>query len=185
MKKRIQFLGLAFCVLVSIFFGGCKKIITDIEQYRTIGNTKYYKAIEEYTNLVMPEKIEEYFIVDKYLLMFDPMDYTHEEYLEITIEDKEQYDAYIAGIVAGKEIKDFEYDSEYKEIVFNDWFLTTKGENGEQLFMAEVQKIIFSEKAQKIIFVSLAIPSNYGPIPPENFYYFTKYSIPMIEKPKA
>lgn len=153
-------------------------IVTDISQYRTIPGTGLYSKVKKYSNLVMPKEIEDFFIVEKYSLMYDVWDDIHEEYLEVIIEDETQYQEYINGMIGDKETEVFFYDETYQEYVVNDIIdLTTSADGNKGILFAEIQKILFSDSMNKIIFLSLAIPNAYGPVDSDRFCYFEKFNI--------
>jgi hypothetical protein len=179
--KKIK--SLISTILVSIFFVfvACTTNsyeITDISQYRTIPGTNYYgKYIAKYSDLVMPKKIEDFFIVEKYLLTYDDWGGYHEEYLEIRIEDKTQYQEYIHEIIGDKETEEFFYDNTYQEYVVNDSIGLTYTNNETNAVLARIQKIIFSDLTQTVIFLSIAIPHADGPVKSERFFYLKKFNI--------
>jgi hypothetical protein len=156
--------------------------ITDISQYRTIPGTNYYgKYIAKYSNLVMPKKIEDFFIVEKYLLMYDDWNGYHEEYLEIRIEDETQYQEYIKSIIDNKETEEFFYDKTYLEHAVNDYVDITSAfsedESKKGILTSKIQKILFCDEGNIIIFLSLTVPFPDGPVSPDKFYYFRKFNI--------
>ena len=152
--------------------------ITDISQYRTIPGTNYYgKYIAKYSNLVMPKQIEDFFIVEKYSLKFDDWDEIHEEYLEIRIEDETQYQEYIESIIDNKETKEFFYDKNYIEYVVNDELCFEEYMGTKGISTAKIQKILFSDDINTIIFLSIAKEHNDGLEPADMLYYFEKFSI--------
>ena len=157
--------------------------VTDIAQYRTIPDTNYYdKYIAEYSNLVLPKKIEDFFIVEKYSLRFNDWDEIHEEYLEIRIEDEMQYQEYVNGIVGEKETGDFFYDTRYQEYNINDYLqsITWTFKDSETLkgiSKAKIQKILFSDELNTIVFVSLVVPEHNGVVVQDKFYYFERFNI--------
>jgi hypothetical protein len=181
MKKIKSLISTIFISIFLMFAVNCTMNtyeITDISQYRTIPGTNYYgKYIAKYSNLVMPKEIEDFFIVEKYSLMYDVLDETHEEYLEIRIEDEAQYQEYIHEIIGDKETEEFFYDNTYQEYVVNDSIGLTYTNNETNLIIAKIQKIVFSDSMNKIVFLSLVIPGGYGPIDSGRFCYFKKFNI--------
>lgn len=152
--------------------------ITDISQYRTIPGTNYYgKYIAKYSNLVMPQKIEDFFVVKKYLLTYDDWKEVHEEYLEVVIEDEATYQEYIDSIIVGKDTEEFFYDKTYQEYVVNDSIGLTYVNDETNAVLAEIQKILFSNDTNTIIFLSIAIPHADGPVKSEKFFYLKKFNI--------
>ena len=180
MKKIKSLISTVFVSIFVIFATNCTNTyeITDISQYRTIPGTNYYgKYIAKYSNLVMPKKIEDFFIVEKYLLTYDDWGGFHEEYLEIRIEDEGQYNEYISGIIGNKETEEFFYDNTYQEYVVNDSIGLTYTNNETNAVLARIQKILFSDLIQTVIFLSIAIPHADGPVKSERFFYLEKFNI--------
>lgn len=150
--------------------------ITDIGEYGNFSPTRYGDSVEEYTKKVMPEKIEDFFSVKKYSYKMCHSPYMHEAYLEVTIEDEETYQNYIQEIIGDKPAETFFYDESFQEYVVEDRIRVHPYDNDwESIVNASIQKICFSDEANVIIFVSLAVPSEYFLV--TDFVYFERFNI--------
>jgi hypothetical protein len=180
MKKIRSVIGISLFNIIIVLAGGCGLVeeynISDVKQYQTTHQAKYYKEnIAKHSMLVMPKEIEDFFIVEKYCLLYQKWEGNHEEYLEIRIEDEGKYNEYIGSIIGNKVTEEFFYDKTYQEYVINDK-ITLDIEKQGYLYCAEVQKILFSEKENRIVFYSMFIYPN-GPVNPSQFYYFERFDI--------
>ena len=147
---------------------------TDIAEYGDFPTTEYGYEIKPYTDNIMPPKIEDFFADPVYYFGYCNAPYMHEVYLEVTIEDEETYTAYVQGLLEGKETETFFYNDEYQEYVLTDiLYLADK----DSLSKSEVQKILFSDKQNKIIFISLLILHMDMTFNLEYFIYFEKLGI--------
>lgn len=179
MKKGIMCLVVAFAVCACL--AGCSKYvdayeITDIAQYEEVKKEERYQEVEEYTALVMPKMIEAFFNVKKYSFKYDPIDGKHEEYLEITIDDEEEYQQYVTELLKGKTTETFALNEAYRQCVINDEVTFTTLEQGEQcIFMVNIQKILICDSTQTIIFLSFVTPNDYGAVEFEWSEYFSKF----------
>ncbi|MBR2646284.1 MAG: hypothetical protein IKD47_01820 [Clostridia bacterium] len=171
-----------FMAMIFFCLAGCtlfkKYEVTDGAQYENVRKTVYYKKVDKYSSLVMPDSIDPYWNVQEYLFSFDPWDESYEEFLEIIIEDNTQYQEYCTSLFNGEALTRCAFDLDYQEYVVSDKITTTTNNQGEQcLLTAEVQKIIINDTIQSIIFVSISIPSNYGPISFSRFKYFARFDV--------
>ena len=177
-KKTVAFLiaNICFCLTGCTLFQNYE--VVDATQYENVRKTIYYQRVEEYSSLVMPKSIDPLFEVQEYLFSFDPWDESYEEFLEVTIEDSVQYQAYCAELFGEFTLSQCSFDLEYQEYVVNDNISLTTNNQGEQcLLTAQVQKIIINDNTQSIIFVSISIPSDFGPISFSRFKYFTRFDV--------
>lgn len=179
MKKiiiAILITNIGFCLLGCSLFQ--KYEVVDITQYEKVRETGYYKRVEQYSSLVMPEEIAPLFEVQDYLFSFDPMDESYEEFLEVTIEDSVQYKEYCEDLFDTSKLSQCLFDPMYQEyIINNEVSLTTNNQMEQCLLTARVQKIMVNNDAQSIIFVSISIPGDYGPISLSRFKYFTRFDV--------
>lgn len=181
-----------FCLLLVVIcfcFFGCnfkeqfmEYKVTDIGQYQEVRKTKYYQKVEKYSDLVMPDAILPFFEIEKYSFKYDPMDGKYEEYLEILINDEQQYQQYIDELLNGNTMIECPFDSVYQQYVVNEKISYTENSRGEQCFyMASVQKILTNDNINSIIFVSFSIPSDYGAVELNWFEYCQKFDILAID----
>ena len=184
--KRISCLVLALLLIVS--FSGCEffdyfKVfeVTDIEQYGQYTNPKYapedFRA-ESYISQIFPEKIEDYFLVQKYSYkhcMEPPM---IEAFLEVVIEDEAIFQNYVDSFSTGKIITEFPYEEGFKQIVFSE---AAEFHHLTSIGYTDIQKILFSDETNTIIFSVIEMPYNDGPLTLESFSYFTRFSFEMTE----
>lgn len=185
MKRKACGLILLLSVIVSVFFSGCKWLekwfegyeTTDINKYGELGE-KGDREIREYHDAIMPEKIEEFFEVKKYSAnWYEPLGY-YEEYLEVVIESESKYQEYVEDLIEDKETMEFFYDENFIECFFKDWItLDDESEGSWDIYTAQIQKILFDDGTNTIIFVALARTSASGPVESNGFYYFSRFNI--------
>ncbi len=182
--KRIVFLLLVqIAMIISLCFVGCNayEVIetTDIEDYGKFTETKYGEKIDIYTEKVMPKKIEEFFSNVEYSYKMCHSPAMHEAYLKVTIDSEKQYESYINSIVGDNETEAFYYDKTYREYVIVDK-ISLQHENEEKgptIGYTEIQKILFSNETNTLIFISLVVPYNDMPFFVDTFLYFEKFDI--------
>ena len=155
-------------------------ITTDINDYGkfpTFSENENHR-IEKYTDIILPEKIEEFFFEPSYYFGYCKDPFMCEVYLEFKIKDETQYENYITELTQGKSTQKFFYDETFKEYVITDLLWLEHGiENRTVLSASEVQKILFSDESNTVIFISLIILYPDFVFPVEDFYYFEKFNI--------
>lgn len=153
---------------------------TDVADYGKYIPNRYSGRMTENINEVMPPKIEEFFKVQKYSYRMCHLPSAQEVYLEVVIEDEETYQTYVSELKMENQVRYFYYDASFLEIVLTqDLVAITISEDGSPLAgYTVVQKIMFCDKTNTIIFVSLDIPwddSVY--LSPSKLYYFERFGI--------
>ena len=148
---------------------------TDINEY---GNWEYTDKdggdVKKYTDNIMPRYIEDFFSVVHYSYRWKPIAQTHEAYLEITIEDETQYQSYVQQLTAGKETTPFFYNNAFEEYVYTDILSVSSAEFLEK---SEVQKVLFSDETNTLIFVSF-VHLIYDEVQSvKELYYFERFDI--------
>lgn len=169
-----------FCLSgCNIFHIGEVHITTDINDYGKFPTLIEEHRIEKYTDIILPEKIEEFFFEPSYYFGYCKDPFMCEAYLEFKIEDEMQYENYITELTQGKSTQKFFYDEAFEECVITDvLILQHVGEaNGPIISKSEVQKILFSNESNTIIFISLVVLYQDMPFPIKDFYYFEKFNI--------
>lgn len=163
-----------------IFHMGEIHITTDINDYGkfpTFSENENHR-IEKYTDIILPEKIEEFFFEPSYYFGYCKDPFMCEVYLEFKIEDETQYENYITELTQGKATQKFFYDETFKEYVITDvLWLEPPEEETSFLSKSEVQKILFSDESNTVIFISLIMLYPDFVFPVEDFYYFEKFNI--------
>ncbi len=164
----------------NIFHMGEVHITTDINDYGkfpTFSENENHR-IEKYTDIILPEKIEEFFFEPSYYFGYCKDPFMCEVYLEFKIEDETQYKNYITELTQGKATQKFFYDETFKECVITDVLWLEHGvENRPILSKSEVQKILFSDESNTVIFISLIVLYPDMTFPVKDFYYFEKFNI--------
>lgn len=181
--KYKYFICLILCMFI-FSFSGCDmfKIVstTDINEYGKFPTFESEEAkIENYTNVVMPKKIEDFFSEPIYYFGYCRELYMHEVYLEVKIEDETQYKNYISNLVNEAPTNEFFYDRSFQEYVITD-VLGLQHEDepfGPTITKTEIQKILFCDENNKIIFISLVLLYADYVLHIEDFYYFKRFNI--------
>ena len=177
---------LVLAVLIAACFGCFKdiyKIYTydDIEMYGTeYPVSKHIEyTVREYAESVFPEKIEPFFTVQafSYKMCHEPA--MHELYLEVTIKSENEYHAYVEELVGEKSTAVFSYDASFTECVTS-YTVTTQHE-GTTLGYSEIQKFLFSDETNTVIFVSIYIPYSDMPFPVTDFAFFNRFGITVVQ----
>lgn len=150
---------------------------TDVTTYGDFPTTKYGYEIKPYTDNILPPKIEDFFAVEEYYFAYCDAPYMHEVYLEVSIDDEEKYTEYVAELLADKETECFFYNADYQEYVLTDVLRSTESNWVEK---SEIQKILFNDNENKIIFISLLVLHQDSPFYQEDFVYFEKFNIPCV-----
>ena len=155
---------------------------TNIAEYGEYISVKHDGYMTENIDEIMPSKIEDFFIVQKYSyrMCHDPA--FQEVYLEVVIEDGAQYQAYVNELTHGKTLHSFWYDPSFSEVILTEdrATVTMRGnpdERSSYVDYAIIQKIMFCNQTNTIIFLSLDVPDTYFANPPSQFYYFERFGI--------
>ena len=191
--KRISCFVLALLLIVS--FSGCdffdyfKDIFdyfkvfetSELGQYGTYTNPKYAPkgfSADSYITPIFPEKIEDFFLVQKYSYKYCIEPPMIEAFLEIVIEDEAIFQNYVNSLATGKTVTEFPYEEHFKQIVFSE---VAEFHHLGQIGYTDIRKILFSDKTNTIIFSVIEMPYNEGPLKLENFSYFTRFAFDMTE----
>ena len=151
-----------------LFFVGCGYLddienayeihrTTKIEEYGQFPELDSIYQIQAYVKNIMPAQIEDIFVNPTYYFSYCEVPFMCEMYLEITIEDELQFQNYVFQTTKGQPTETFLYNENYQEYVLTDLLWLEPNKNG-WLSKSEVQKVLFSEKNNKLIFISLIIP---------------------------
>ncbi len=156
--------------------------ITDVTEYGKYIPVKDDGYMTENIDEIMPSEIEEFFTVQKYSyrMCHDPA--FQEVYLEVVIEDEALYQAYVSEIVAERDTNIFYYDPSFSEVILTEdrATVTMRGnpdERSSYVDYAIIQKILFCDQANTVIFLSLDVPDSYLATVPSDLYYFERFSI--------
>ena len=185
------------CIILSLFsfsLSGCNffEEITNIYTVNSTTNINEYgkfpvlqgkHRIENYIDIIMPERIEDFFSDTIYYFGYCKEPYMNEMYLQVKIEDEIQYQSYVSELVKENPTGTFFYDDSFREYVITDvLMLQHEGEPyGPTISKTEIQKILFSDESNTIIFISLIVLYPDMPFPVKDFYYFEKFNI-EVEK---
>lgn len=167
-------------------------VTNDIEDYgeyigiASLDQEKAAKRIEAF----FPKEIDDSFSDITYSYKAENYDsLAYEAYLEFVIEDEDEYKHFVSQYTEGLEARAFEHDSSFTEYSIKQRLsldVEWDGE-GECLFedmkfvIAEIDKILCSDKEQRIVFVSLAVFD--GGVARVDFLstYFTRFGIDPLE----
>lgn len=155
---------------------------TNLAEYGEYIPLKYDGYMTENIDEIMPSKIEEFFTVQKYSyrMCHDPA--FQEVYLEVVIEDEALYRAYVSDIMAERDTNVFYYDSSFSEVVLTEDYVTVTmrgnpNERSSYVDYGTIQKIMFCDQTNTVIFLSLDVPDSYFATIPSDLYYFERFSI--------
>ena len=110
--------------------------------------------------------------------------YAYEVYLEFTIEEKEQYDAFIDAVVDKDTCTTFEYAPDYQEYIVSNYFWLEPDppmDSPPYIEDAEVGRVLFSDSEQKIIFFALGMYDGGGVNTDQLGYFFNKFNIDPVD----
>ena len=155
---------------------------TNIDEYGEYISVRRDGYMTENIDQIMPSKIEDFFIVQKYSyrMCHDPV--FQEVYLEVVIEDEAQYQAYVNELTYGKTLHSFWYDPSFSEVTLTEdratvTMLGSTDDTTAYIDYAIIQKIMFCNQTNTIIFLSLDVPDTYFANPASQFYYFERFGI--------
>lgn len=175
--QLLRLAGILVCVVLVIILAVVFALIpekrTEIsgpENYGNYTGTNNDAKVNDYINSFFPEKMEPYFSdVTFTYRSTDFGSYACEAYLEFTIEDPDQFDAYVASIADEAEWRVFSYDSSFLEYRIEDrlYLVVTNEESGEDktrtsvvITDAEIGKVLYSSETQTIIYMAMLICSD-------------------------
>lgn len=135
--------------------------LADYGQY--IGNYDN-ETVQEFISSFFPGKLEPTFSNVVYSYRAQKNDtYAFEAYLEFTIKDADEYQAFVARYTADKPESQFLYDEMFTEYTVIDDFRPSTHESrpvedvGVAIQYAKIGKILCSPSDQKVIFVALGV----------------------------
>lgn len=163
---------------------GTSYTTTSLEDYGTItGNGNNSRAKELFEQL-FPAKIEDYFQDVQYSYTAYRIDsWDFEIYLEFTIENTEQFQAYVQTIAQAEEFRVFEYDAGWLECVYSEHYKLDslnqsmsckdckEGISNHYIDSAQIAKILIHREEQRVICVALGVHDGGG----ASCTYFTRY----------
>lgn len=191
---------LGLCVQAGVLFGilvlwmlflekdfeGCHYRTEDVADYGYYPEgEKFHWSWSEYPPefiaYVLPPKIEDYFSDVQYVCKAEGIaDYEFEAYLEFTIEDRVQYEAYLRKVLAGRPTQPFYFDNAYQEYVVCDFFrLDPYDSTSDKHVMdaALIGKFLFCDEEQRIIYVAMGLADGGGGTVERLSTYFPRFGI--------
>lgn len=137
---------------------------TNIEDYGNYSGTGFDSFTRQYISSFFPEAIDASFSNVGYSYKAENLDtYGFEAYLEFTIEDKQQFNEYVAALAGMGEWAEFPFDPGFMECRIEDvLWLDDEVEDQEsiyhhQIMRAKIRKILYSPETQTIIYVALGV----------------------------
>ena len=176
--KKILAIILVLCIFS---FSGCNIYpdhrTTDIGEYG-----KYDNCVNEHEIKFFPQLNEDIMSDFKYSYNVDcVIDCAHEIYLEFTIEDEDEFAAFInehqSSIIQENEnviVQEFIYDTSYTEVVIEDYICSRYADVGLVIDCAYVRKLLYNEETHSVIFVNLYV-MDYWEF--ENSTYISRFNI--------
>ena len=144
-----------------------KYVTNDIADYGNYTGNYNNRFANEFITSFFPEKIEDNFEDVSYSYRALKVDeYAFEAVLEFTIEDPQEYRAFIEEYTEGMEASAFSYDDTFVEFVVSDEFRSDYiGDRSDpeklpevmEIRRAKIGKILCSDQEQRIIFVALGV----------------------------
>ena len=136
----------------------------DIADYLTITGNYDNDRPESFIRSFFPAEIKASFSDVKYHYKAKKFDtYAYEAYLEFVIEDKAEYETFVSSVLKKEESRCFAYDTSFFEYTvshtYEIWEALYEGETEGDLVLetAEVGKILYSDKEQRLIFVAIGM----------------------------
>ena len=163
-------------------------ITTDIADYGQYVGNYDNETVQEFVSSFFPDNLEPTFSDIVYSYRAQKNDtYAFEVYLEFTIKDADEYQAFINRVTKGKTETQFLYDNTFIEYTIADVFRPVNQQAspiedvGVKISFAEIGKILCSPGDQRIIFVALGVYD--GGIATTNFLtvYFDRFEIDPLE----
>lgn len=145
--------------------------------------------VTQYIQSFFPAEIEENFSDVKYSYKAENTDtYGFEAYLEFTIEDETEFQAYISNITSEGNWKDFIYAPGYKEYCIEDVIDLDIDETDDpsslfyrQIVYAKIRKILYSPEEQRIIYVAIGVYDGGGIGTNYLNVFFDRFQIDPVE----
>ena len=191
MKKFGKKLLTFFCAIQVALFGatmtGCDEYKlyeeTDISQYGNFYSSRWHKEVDisQYTQNIMPEKIEDFFTVVRYSYRMMHGAAFHEAYLEVVIEDETTFQSYTHQLLLDKETETFFYNNSFLECVYTDVISIDEIVDGKAyLGASEIQKVLVSDETNTLIFLSFVYPYTTDMVESWYVYYFERFEIDVL-----
>ena len=200
MKKRgkvLLFVGVLLAIILKLFLDVAGITIffhfyfraseitetTDLAQYGSFGTCEAWdsnETVQEYVEGFMPERIEDYFSNPIYSFKECKYHNLHEIYLEFTIEDEEQFDAYVQSATNGTELTAVPSAEGFEEYVLDERADVGSLDDGRMYIEhIRIKKILFSDETNTVIYVSIVCRGDVVWYI-EEFTYFQKFSIETL-----
>lgn len=156
--------------------------VADYGAFHDDGNRNL--VMREAFQAYFPEKIEPYYqdVQYRYHAVNMLNEWTAELYLEFTVEDETQYRSLVEAVRPMEEFTRFSYAPEYREYVFDDYYMRRTLEEGEavRLDEADIQKVLIQPEEHRIIYVALRSPDSAEPVTTLTTY-FDRFGIDPAE----
>lgn len=167
-----------------------KTAVSDYGHYDGTGADRF---TTQYIQSFFPAEIEESFSDVKYSYKAENTDtYGFEAYLEFTIEDETEFQAYISDITSEENWTDFVYDPGYKEYCIENVFDLYIDETDDpsslfyrQIVYAKIRKILYSPEEQRIIYVAIGVYDGGGIGTNYLNVFFDRFQIDPVEYEQA
>lgn len=175
-------------VILALFMHPRQYITTDIADYGQYVGNYDNETVQEFISSFFPDQLDPTFSNVVYSYRAQKNDtYAFEAYLEFTIEDADQYQAFMTRVANGKTGSHFLYDDTFIEYTIADIFRPVNQQFGSiedvgvKISFAEIGKILCSPSDQRIIFVALGVYD--GGIATTDFLtvYFDRFQIDPLK----
>lgn len=156
-------LWISVLLAVMIFTYGYPKqyVTTDIADYGKYTGNYDDESVQEFITAFFPDEIESTFSDVQYSYRSQKNDaYAFEAYLSFTINNTEQYNAFVESHITELTKSNFRYDDSYWEYTVIDEFYPDPPEDGRNdihIRYAKIGKILCCPDKQEVIFVALGV----------------------------
>ncbi len=179
-------LGVTIGIFAHVLFGTYET--NDPRNYLKIVGNYSNEEPQEFVSSFFPVRIEESFsdVVYHYKAIRGDT-YAYEAYLEFVIKDKAEYETFVSSMLNKEESHSFAYDCSFFEQTISHtyeiWEASHEGETEDYFVLetAEVGKILYSDKEQRLIFVAIGMFDGGGARTMELAYFLKRFDINPID----
>lgn len=194
MKSKMKWLAIVLAVVLCIGLSGCNYSTADASDYGNFTGNSDNATVKKYINSFFPKELEDNF--EDVTYSYQTTDgffaaYAYEAYLEFTISELAEYEAFVNQHTKGLESKSFLYDDSFVEYTIDDeiYFessyspvpnvtsLYSKYTDSWSIWSAKIGKILCNDAEQRIIFVAIGVSDDGGADLNKLNVFFTRFNI--------
>lgn len=183
---------ISLCLLVCLAFFSIiprQYVTTSIDDYGVYTGNYDNEFPNEFITSFFPDKIELNFKDIAYSYRAQKSDtYAFEAYLEFTIEEENEFKAFVDTISNDMVSSEFSYDTNFTQYIVSDEFVPSFPDTEHEtdldsvsIRFAKIGKILYSDKDNRIIFVAIGVYD--GGVAKTDFLntYFDRFDINPVE----